>query len=347
MVIRNEDKFLPALTPSVNTILGIALSFLAAFVPAIVYTLIVWWVDRYEREPGRLMASVFIWGAVPAVLLSILAELILGDPISALRPGLLGNVTTDSLLAPVVEELAKGTALLALFLLLRREFDSVLDGIVYGAVTGFGFAMTENFLYFIDVLDPAAWSRWFSVVVLRSLIFGFNHAFYTAIIGAGFGLAIVVRNGWRWLFVILGLGLAIGFHAVHNLGVSLSASSDLALYIAIVADWGGVLVLGVIVLLALQQERGWIAAELQSEVGYTLTQAQYMAAAAYGRRFSVLFPGARRGSRQAIRRQKQHQRLLTQLAFLKRRLRREGDSQHLRSQITVLRAEILKLRLNA
>ncbi len=43
----------------------------------------------------------------------------------------------------------KGLALVALFYLARQEFDGPLDGIVYGALIGFGFSMTENLLYFL------------------------------------------------------------------------------------------------------------------------------------------------------------------------------------------------------
>jgi len=47
--------------------------------------------------------------------------------------------------APVVEEAAKGSALLILFFMVRREVSTnTLDGIVYGSLVGIGFAMTEK-----------------------------------------------------------------------------------------------------------------------------------------------------------------------------------------------------------
>ena len=48
------------------------------------------------------------------------------------------------LVAPASEELAKGLALLALLLFFRREIDSVVDGVLYGCLVGFGFSATGS-----------------------------------------------------------------------------------------------------------------------------------------------------------------------------------------------------------
>ena len=71
--------------------------------------------------------------------------------------------------------------MLLLFLLVRNEFDNVLDGVVYGAVIGFGFAMTENTLYFIELLRRVApiSSRTWSCC--GSCSSDFDHTFYSAI----------------------------------------------------------------------------------------------------------------------------------------------------------------------
>ena len=188
--------------PSPGTIL---LSLVVAFIPALGYTLLVWWLDRYEREPFRLLVVAFFWGAVPAIALAILLEYRLGDPFAALEPVLLREFGMDSLVVPVIEELTKGLALLLLFLLVRNEFDNVLDGIVYGAVIGFGFAMTENALYFIDLLRKGGADQFTNVVMLRLLLFGLNHAFYSAIVGAGFGLAAEVTGPMRRLALAVSL----------------------------------------------------------------------------------------------------------------------------------------------
>ena len=50
--------------------------------------------------------------------------------------------------APLVEESAKAIILLIFFFAKRDEFDGVVDGIVYAAMVGLGFAMTENIQYY-------------------------------------------------------------------------------------------------------------------------------------------------------------------------------------------------------
>ncbi len=50
--------------------------------------------------------------------------------------------------APLVEELAKGIALILFFFWKKDEFDNVVDGVIYAAMVGLGFAMTENVSYY-------------------------------------------------------------------------------------------------------------------------------------------------------------------------------------------------------
>src|SRR5207237_10447130 len=50
-------------------------------------------------------------------------------------------------MAGILEELAKGLAVLMLFLIMRNEVDDVVDGIVYGAAVGLGFNLLESMSY--------------------------------------------------------------------------------------------------------------------------------------------------------------------------------------------------------
>ena len=44
------------------------LSILASVIPTILYVLLLWRLDRYEKEPIKLLAIAFFWGAVPATI---------------------------------------------------------------------------------------------------------------------------------------------------------------------------------------------------------------------------------------------------------------------------------------
>ncbi|HEX6293178.1 MAG TPA: PrsW family intramembrane metalloprotease, partial [Herpetosiphonaceae bacterium] len=159
--------------------MNILVPLVAAFLPTSLYTLVLWWLDRYEKEPLHLLLVTFVWGAFPALVLAIFAEL----AVDGVAQYTFGPGAESTIVAPIVEELLKAIALIGLFVFARREFNGVLDGIIYGALVGFGFAMSENILYFMAYSEELV-----GVWLLRSVIFGFNHAFFTSIVGIALGL---------------------------------------------------------------------------------------------------------------------------------------------------------------
>jgi len=43
---------------------GLVISILIGFTSAFILALIIYWLDRYEKEPKILLGAAFIWGAV-------------------------------------------------------------------------------------------------------------------------------------------------------------------------------------------------------------------------------------------------------------------------------------------
>lgn len=322
------------------------LTVLASVAPAVLYSLVVWWLDRYEKEPWGLLAATFFWGAMPAIFLSLAAEFVLGVPFAGLLGETAAELIQASLVAPVVEELVKGVAILLVFLIFRAEFDGLLDGIVYGALVGFGFAMTENGLYFLGALLEGDAGTWLMVVFVRTLVFGLNHGLFSAIVGMGFGYAAMARSAWqRWLAPVVALGGAIVVHAVHNLSTTMTSELCWPFLISLVNDWGGVIVVLLIVLLSWDRERRWMTQELWDEVSAgTLSQDEYDTAVSYTRRVGTQWGAlSRYGPRQARRVGRFHQ-LATELAFAKQRSRGSVDDASTEEAISRLRREIRTLR---
>ncbi|MDH5507615.1 MAG: PrsW family intramembrane metalloprotease, partial [Anaerolineae bacterium] len=120
--------------------MALAASVLLSFIPALIYAVMVYWMDRYEKEPKLLLGGVFLWGAVVAAGAAFILNTIFGITIFALTDSsALADLATGSISAPLFEESLKGMAVLIVFLIFRKEFDSVMDGIVYAGIAALGF----------------------------------------------------------------------------------------------------------------------------------------------------------------------------------------------------------------
>src|SRR5262245_54121314 len=271
----------------------------AAVVPAVCYSGLLVLIDRYEQEPGHLLLAMFLWGAVIAAFLSSTGN----DFFHTWAVGVVGEDRARSftpvLGAPVIEEAAKAAALFTLFLVWHEEFDDVIDGIVYGALVGVGFAMTENISYFTLAAVQGGMSGLVQSIYLRSFLGGFNHAAFTAAVGAGLGYAReTLSTKTRILAPVIGLLAAILQHIAWNAvasqmitnvlcnqefpdGPCQPVSSKVGLFVAIplivVGFIGpGGLMLLVIATLALRREANIVATELCDEVQLgVLTAADY------------------------------------------------------------------------
>lgn len=250
------------------------ISIIAATIPVLIYIGIIYWVDRYEKEPGWLLAATFLWGAIPSIIIAYVVNSVLGIPFYYLVSEATADAMVASLIAPIVEETIKGAAVLGIFLLWKDEIDSPLDGIIYGAMVGLGFALVENVFYYVGQYQAGGLEAWGWNVFFRGLVFGLNHALYTSITGLGIATARLTTHPLiKILAPIAGWSTAVLLHAIHNFTVSFG---NLFFLVGILSDWGGIFLTLVIILWALLQERAWLKYYLAEEVAIgTLTTRQY------------------------------------------------------------------------
>ena len=183
----------------------------AALLPPLGWAGLVLLLDRRAREPWAPLCASFLWGAAAAALVA--AEV--NDALLATQ-GLGDAVPT--LLGPAVEEIAKASALLVVLAVWPGALNDPLDGIVYGALAGLGFAATENLGYYTLAALQGGAPGLTHALWLRGLLQGMNHAAFTATVGAAVGWASGsgVGRPARTGIVLVGLGLAILVHAVWN-----------------------------------------------------------------------------------------------------------------------------------
>jgi RsiW-degrading membrane proteinase PrsW (M82 family) len=318
------------------TLLGYVLlvpSLLAAVVPMLVLLALVWWLDRYEREPVWLFVLTFLWGAIGGVLFGIAGSLALELPLLVSgAAGPYADAIGPVVVAPLAEEPAK--AMFLLIVLWNRGFDEMTDGFVYGAAAGLGFGMTENFMYFMSVAFTGDVVSWVGTVVIRTLYSAVMHAGATSIVGAAIGFARF--KGCLGMLVCggLGLALAMSMHATWNGLVTLDVQRGDGLFqtINLVMFPFEILVLFTVFQLGLLVESRTIRRELDEEAKYGVMPAHHA---------SVLSSWTRRHGRSWLPRGVDHRRYVraaTTLALRKSQARQAGPRDEF------YRDEVLRLR---
>jgi protease PrsW len=188
------------------------------------------WVDRLEAEPARMLWFAFLWGALIATSASLLVNT--AAAVAADAVGLDPDVVAGVVSAPVAEELFKGLGLLLIFVVARREFNGVVDGIVYGGVVALGFAYVEDIFYLAQNYQLLGQEGLVATFVLRCLVTPFAHPMFTICTGIGLGL-IAHRRTWSRAWVpLLGYAVAVAGHALWNA----SALSELFLLLFVLVQ---------------------------------------------------------------------------------------------------------------
>jgi protease PrsW len=174
---------------------GWALSWALVALYAAPVAVVVYLLDLYEREPIPLLVAAFVWGAIAATTLSAIGNAGWGIVVARLGGPELASRWTAALTAPFVEEILKGIGVVLIVLIARDEVDDVMDGFVYGALCGLGFAVVEDVFYFIAVFggDVDGVLQGFFIRVIASGLY--SHVLYTGLVGMAVGVVITRRHG--------------------------------------------------------------------------------------------------------------------------------------------------------
>ena len=315
---------------------------------------VVWaflWMDRWEPEPPRMLLVAFLWGACFATL----AALILNSSAELATSSVLGDassVFSAVFVAPWVEEFMKGSFLLGLLVFRRREFDGVLDGIVYAGVVAAGFAFTENILYLGQAFASGAATGQggdvLAVLVMRGLFSPFAHPLFTSMTGIGLGIASNARTVLvRLAAPIGGYLLAVFLHACWNASASYADGEALVpVYLMIMLPMLVFVLL--VVLYQRRREQRIIAAELPgfAEAGWIAPSEVHLLESLAGRRGWLRAVRRRSGSAVA-KAVSEYQAAVTELAILRHRMARGALGAHAREWHDELLEDVLLSRAKA
>ncbi|MBP3890884.1 MAG: PrsW family intramembrane metalloprotease [Solobacterium sp.] len=195
-------------SPNVYTVLIT----LAALVPAIILLVMIYRLDKVEKEPSKLLMRLFLFGvasAFPAALLEQLTD-------SWILPSLpIQSETLYILLVALsvglIEEICK------FFFLFRTtwnhpHFNYRFDGIVYAVFVSLGFAAIENVLYVFQF--------GLEVALLRAVLALPGHTAFGIFMGAYYGRAKIYqvqgkKSSMTW-HLILSYIIAAFLHAFYD-----------------------------------------------------------------------------------------------------------------------------------
>jgi RsiW-degrading membrane proteinase PrsW (M82 family) len=193
---------------------------LLSVVPTVLLVGYIWYGDPTLRQSLRSLVVTFVLGVLFAGFAAIVNTALNG--LFGLIPGI-GLALYFFLVVGPVEEFVKWLAV-RLSAYRSEEFHAVIDGAVYGAVAGLGFATIENAIYitrvYLDVAQvgvnvvPAT----VGIASVR-LLAGPGHVIYSAFAGYYLGLAKFNPES-RGPIVVKGLLIAALVHGTYNTLVS-------------------------------------------------------------------------------------------------------------------------------
>jgi len=191
-------------------------------VPALVVALTLWYWDPTTREPFELVAVTFLLSMLFASFAAVVNTL-LEPGFAAL--GAAGLVPFYFLVVGPIEETVKWLAI-RVRAYESREFKTVVDGVVYGAVAGLGFAAIENFVYVVGAaIEPvsgggAGGVEFAALTAAARAFVGPGHVVFSAWAGFYLGLAKFNPDNWGPI-VVKGLLIAAFIHGLYNSLVSI------------------------------------------------------------------------------------------------------------------------------
>jgi protease PrsW len=163
--------------------------------------------DRKRPEPRRTLRRVALAGAFSALPVILVGELLkLATP----GPGYAAALWMSFVIAAIPEEAAK---LASVYLMAwhRPEFDERMDGIVYGARAGLGFALVENVAYLL--LLPQSFGEYLQIYIGRAVLAVPGHAIWGGVAGYYAAKRRFDGRGPGWWG---GFGLAVLMHGVYD-----------------------------------------------------------------------------------------------------------------------------------
>ena len=176
------------------------LVYATVFVCAYALALMVYRYDMYEKEPWYMLLLVVALGMAAAFGVGFVEDIAINSFNQHESAG------GQAAIAAVFEETAKLLIVVLVAIFFRHEFNDPIDGLIYGAYAGLGFAIHESLFYLNFKPAVPQQSGAEAVRLLLHLIMG-------GLAGFGLGLARFPKRMPLWPIVLpCGVVAAMGIH---------------------------------------------------------------------------------------------------------------------------------------
>jgi RsiW-degrading membrane proteinase PrsW (M82 family) len=241
-----------------ESVIAMLVGGLLAFPAAIMYLTVPRLLDRYDPEPWYALVGCLLWGGiVSSSIAGLVNSVAAGIGVAIGGPGA-ADVMSAVISAPITEEFLKCVGVWGVFYFLRREFDGVVDGIIYATFVALGFATVENVLYYAQAAQQGQ-EVLTQTFVLRGVLSPWVHPVFTSMFGIGIGMTREARSAWvQWIAPLLGYGGAVFLHFVWNGSATFGGA---ILWVLLLPLWFVFVLAFLIMIVVLVRRRGRIIRE--------------------------------------------------------------------------------------
>jgi RsiW-degrading membrane proteinase PrsW (M82 family) len=183
--------------------MNILTPFALAIAPGLAIMIYIYWKDKYEKEPRKLLLVSFVLGMVaivPAIFLEEAGYFLLYQTKS-----IYNTFLNTFFVIGLSEEFSK-FFMLRFYAYRKKEFNEPFDGITYSVMIAMGFATLENIMYVNQYGIGNAFFRMFTAVPA--------HASFGVIMGYYVGLSKFKKN--PFFCQLQGLALAVMLHGAYD-----------------------------------------------------------------------------------------------------------------------------------
>lgn len=177
---------------------------LISLAPVVAIIIFIYWKDKLDKEPTKLLIYSFLMGALSVIITLIISIIFDSIGLFSSKENAYKSLASCILGIGLVEEFSK-FIFVRFYCYKKDAFNEPFDGITYAVMVSMGFAAVENILYVFDNGMGVGIARMFTAVP--------GHAVFAIIMGYYLGIQ---KLNHKKYFGYIGLAIAAIVHGLYD-----------------------------------------------------------------------------------------------------------------------------------